>query len=247
MRRRVGESEAVNVPLEGSARVTRTRALVAVVAGLALTGLLGLGVLTDYDPQMELDGAVSEALYAGDDRATALNWLLEALTTPGGAAFRLVVFLAVLAWLVHRRAWPVAAWVLTAVALIGPITSLLKAFFGRIRPDFDHGGARVDSLSYPSGHASGIATLVIVGLILAWPVLTPGVRRLWLTLGVVSVIVVGLTRMWLGVHYLSDVVGGWALGCAWSLAVALAFGAMPGGRGALPAQEARPVGGDGSR
>ena len=44
---------------------------------------------------------------------------------------------------------------------------------------------------------------------------------------------VGLTRMWLGVHYLSDVVGGWALGVAWSLLTALVFGAFAGGRAAL--------------
>ncbi len=212
-----------------------------------VVGALGLGVHTDFDPQMDLDGAVSEAVYVGDDRATALNWLLEALTTPGGAAFRLVVFLAVLAWLFRRRQWPVAVWVLTAVVFIGPITSLLKEFFGRIRPDFDQGGARLESLSFPSGHASGIATLVTVALILAWPVLAPRTRRLWVFLGVAAVVLVGLTRMLLGVHYLSDVVGGWALGVAWTLGVALSFGAMPGGRGALPTGRSQPVADEESR
>jgi undecaprenyl-diphosphatase len=217
------------------------------VTGLALVALLGVGVLSDFAPQMDVDGAVSEAVYVGDDRASALDWLLEALTTPGGAAFRLVVFLAVLAWLIRHRAWPVAGWVLAAVVLIGPLTSLLKNLFGRIRPDFDEGGARLDSLSYPSGHASGIATLVTVALILAWPALSRRARQVWLTVGVVAVIVVGLTRMWLGVHFLSDVVGGWALGVSWSLAVALVFGALPGGRGALSARQARPVAGESSR
>ena len=212
-----------------------------------MVGALGAGVRTDFAPQMDVDGAVSEAVYVGDDRAPALNWLLEALTTPGGAAFRIVVFLAVLAWLIRNRAWPVAGWVLAAVVLIGPLTSLLKEFFGRIRPDFDAGGARLESLSYPSGHSSGIATLVTVALVLAWPVLSVRARRGWLAVGVAAVVLVGLTRMWLGVHYLSDVVGGWALGVSWSLAIALAFGALPGGRGALPAREARPVAGEGTR
>jgi membrane-associated phospholipid phosphatase len=231
----------VSVPPRGRSGVTRTRALAVVGTGLAVVGLLGLGVHTEFAPQMDVDGAVSEAVYVGDDRATALDWLLEAMTTPGGAAFRLVVFLAVLAWLFRRRQWPVAAWILTAVVVIGPLTSLLKELFGRIRPDFDEGGARVDSLSFPSGHSSGIATLVTVALVLAWPVLAPRARRLWAALGVAVVVLVGLTRMLLGVHYLSDVVGGWALGLAWSLGVALAFDAMPGGRGALPAGEPRPA------
>ena len=237
----------MSVPPSGRSQVTRTRALAVVVTGMALVGALGAGVSAEFAPQMDVDGAVSEAVYVGDDRAPALNWLLEALTTPGGAAFRLVVFLAVLAWLVRHRVWPVAAWVLTAVVLIGPLTSLLKELFGRVRPDFDEGGARLDSLSYPSGHASGIATLVTVALILAWPVLAPGVRRMWLLVGMAAVILVGLTRMWLGVHYLSDVVGGWALGISWTLAVALVFGSLPGGRGALPAGAARPLAGEGSR
>ena len=228
-------------------QITRTRARVAVVACLAVVAALGAGVHEDFAPQMQLDGAVSEAVYVGDDRATGLDWLLEALTTPGGSAFRLVVFLAVLAWLARRRHWPIAVWVLAAVVLIGPLTSLLKAVFGRIRPDFDGGGARLDSLSFPSGHSSGIATLVTVALILTWPVLAPRTRRLWLATGVAAVFLVGLTRLLLGVHFLSDVVGGWALGVGWSLGVALLFGALPGGRGALPAREARPAVGGSTR
>jgi undecaprenyl-diphosphatase len=51
--------------------------------------------------------------------------------------------------------------------------------------------------------------------------------------GAALVVLVGLTRMWLGVHYLSDVVGGWSFGLAWTLGTALAFGAFPGGRAAL--------------
>ena len=237
----------MSVPPPGRPQVTRTRALAAVLLCLVVLGTLGAGVSADFEPQMDLDGAVSEQVYVGDDRAVPLNWLLEALTTPGGAAFRLVVFLAVLAWLARRRQWPVAAWVLTAVVLIGPLTSGLKEVFGRIRPHFDEGGARLETLSFPSGHSSGIATLVTVALILAWPVLAPRARRWWLVLGVAVVVLVGLTRMLLGVHALSDVVGGWALGVAWSLGVALFFRALPGDRGALPARETRPVVDESSR
>jgi undecaprenyl-diphosphatase len=123
--------------------------------------------------------------------------------------------------------------VVTAVALVGPLTTALKEYFGRIRPDFDGGGARYESLSFPSGHASGIATLVAVALVLAWPLLSARARAWALAVGIGLVLLVGFTRMWLGVHYLSDVVGGWAFGLAWTLGTALLFGALPGGRAAL--------------
>ncbi|TFV51896.1 phosphatase PAP2 family protein [Blastococcus sp. TF02A_35] len=230
----------MSVPPVGTADVTRARAavpaglVVATVAGFALVALLGAGVRTGFAPQLRLDAAVSEALYAGDDRARALDWLLETLTAPGLSAVRLVLLLPVVVWLARRRAWRTVAWVVLSAGLVSPVTALLKDYFGRVRPPFDDGGARYESLSYPSGHSSGIAALVTVALVLAWPWLTSASRRLWATAGVVLVVLVGLTRMWLGVHYLSDVLGGWALGLSWCLLVAVLLDALPGGRAALP-------------
>ncbi|RBY95068.1 PAP2 family protein [Blastococcus sp. TBT05-19] len=206
----------------------------ATVAGVAVVALLGAGVRSDFGPQLRLDAAVSEALYAGDGRARALDWLLEALTAPGLAVFRLVLFLPVVVWLVRRSAWRTVVWVVLSAGLISPVTAVLKDFFGRVRPPFEDGGARYESLSYPSGHSSGIAALVTVALVLAWPWLTTSARRAWVVVGVLVVLLVGLTRMWLGVHYLSDVLGGWALGLSWCLLVAVVVDALPGGRAALP-------------
>jgi undecaprenyl-diphosphatase len=231
----------VNVPAESSQRVTRTRAGAAIpavwatiVLSAAVVALLGLAVRSGFDPLLRLDTAVSDALYVGDHRATALDWLLTTLTSPGLSVFRYVVAVPVLVLLARRRAWGTALWVLTAVVLIGPVTAVLKDLFGRVRPGFPGGGAQYDTLSFPSGHSSGIATLVTVGLVLAWPVLSARGHRVWLLVGAVLVLVVGLTRIWLGVHYPSDVVGGWALGVGFTLLTAVLFGALPGGRAALP-------------
>lgn len=223
----------MTLPPDGRTTVPRRGALATVVTGCVLLGLLGLGVATDFGPQMTVDAELSEAVYAGDGRAGLLDGLLETLTAPGLTVFRAAVFLPVVVWLMVRRAYATVLWVLPAVLLIAPVTELLKNTFGRVRPDFDDGGARYESLSFPSGHSSGIATLVTVGLVLAWPLLARGARRWWLALGIALVVLVGLTRMWLGVHYLSDVVGGWSLGVAWSLGLALLAGGLPGGRAAL--------------
>ncbi|WNV77177.1 phosphatase PAP2 family protein [Geodermatophilus sp. DSM 44513] len=216
----------------------RRRALAAVAAAAAVLLALAAGVLAGWAPQVRLDEALSTALYAGDDRSALHGALLEVLTTPGVAWFRVVVSLPVLFWLGARRAWRTAAWVVTANVLVAPLTTLLKEAVGRVRPAFEDGGASYDTLSFPSGHSSGIATLVTIALVLAWPRLSPARRRLALAAGVALAVLVGLTRTWLGVHFLSDVLGGWALGVGWTLLMASAFDALPGGRAALPAREA---------
>ena len=230
----------MTVPPDGDTVLTRTRATRAVPAAVAtiaasfvVLAVLGLGVRADFGPQLRIDGVVSEALYAGDHRAAALTTLLDVLTAPGLSWFRFVVFLPVVVWLVLQRAWWTVAWVVTAIVLIGPLNTLLKHFFGRVRPDFAEGGARLESLSYPSGHSSGIATLVTVALVLAWPLLAGRARHVALAAGAALVVLVGLTRMWLGVHFLSDVLGGWALGLGWSLLTAVLFGALAEGRASL--------------
>ena len=217
----------------GRSVVPRAAAVVAVLAGAAVVALLGAGVRTRFAPQMDLDADVSEALYAGDERAGALDWLLEVLTAPGLSWVRVLLGAAVFVVLVRRRRMRLAAWVMAAVVLVAPLTTLLKEYFGRVRPDFDEGGARYETLSYPSGHSSGVTTLVVVGLIVAWPLLSPAARRAWLAAGCALILLVGLTRIWLGVHYLSDVVGGWSLGLSWTLLSALLLGALPGGPAAL--------------
>lgn len=218
-----------------AAPAARSRALVLGAIGAAAVVLvaLGAGVMLSFGPQLRTDTAVSHAFYAGDHRPVALSVLLQVVTAPGLSVFRILAFAPVVVVLLRRHATRTAAYVATAVVLVGPLTSLLKELIGRVRPPFQNGGERLSTLSYPSGHSSGIATLVVVALVLAWPLLSPRGRRIWLPVGAAVGVVVGLSRMWLGVHYLTDVLGGWSLGVVWSLGLALAFGALPGGPGAL--------------
>jgi membrane-associated phospholipid phosphatase len=228
---RIGESEAVSAPPEvrPTSRGTRAlgRPLAVVVLCAAVLALLGAAVRAGSGPLLDLDTRVSGALYAGDDRPAAMTVLLEVLTAPGLSLVRYVLAVPVLIWLVRRRAWRTVVWVVVAVVFVRDVTSALKEFFGRVRPAFEDGGADFDSLSFPSGHSSGIATLVTVGLVLAWPWLAQEGRRLWAVLGALLVLLVGLTRMWLGVHYLSDVLAGWALGVGWTVLTALVLGVLP--------------------
>lgn len=228
----------MSVPPDGGTTLARTRALgppLAVVAVCAaVVALLGVGVGTGFAPLRHLDTTVSEAVYAGDDRSRVLDVLLEVLTAPGLSVFRYVVALPVLIWLVRRRDWRTVVWLVVTAVFIRHLTSALKEYFDRVRPAFEDGGAQYGSFSFPSGHSSGIATLVTGGLLLAWPFLAPAGRRRWAVLGALLVLLVGLTRMWLGVHYLSDVVAGWALGIGWTVLTAVVFGVVPARREDTP-------------
>ena len=204
-----------------------------VLVAVLVVVLLGVLVHARCGPLLRLDTAVSRALYAGDGRPGWLEAVLQVATAPGTTAVRAVVAVPVLAWLAARRAWWTAGWVAAAAALVGPLTTAVKELVGRARPPFAEGGDRLTSLSFPSGHSSGVAVLVAGGLVLAWPSLSPPARRSWAAAGAALALLVGATRLVLGVHYLSDVLAGWCLGLAWTLAVVLGAGALPGGRAAL--------------
>ncbi|MEU4489524.1 phosphatase PAP2 family protein [Streptomyces purpurascens] len=128
---------------------------------------------------------------------------------------------AVVVWLVVRLAarWT-AVWLALAVTLGTLLQQALKAAVDRPRPVWPDPVDSAHYSAYPSGHA--MTATVVCGLFL-WLLHRHGVSRaVWrsaLTVAVVSVIGVGLTRVWLGVHWPSDVLGGWLLG---ALVVALA-------------------------
>src|SRR5690606_20385315 len=82
-----------------------------------------------------------------------------------------------------------------------------KQFFARARPALWESIAPETSYSFPSGHAMGSMTLAVVLVLLAWPT-----RWRWAALAAMAffVAMVGLSRMYLGVHYPSDILAGWA-------------------------------------
>lgn len=89
-----------------------------------------------------------------------------------------------------------------------------KQLFARARPMLWESIAPEHSYSFPSGHAMGSMTLAVVLVLLAWPT-----RWRWIAAGamVFFVAMVGLSRIYLGVHYPSDILAGWAAAIAWAM------------------------------
>jgi membrane-associated phospholipid phosphatase len=107
------------------------------------------------------------------------------------------------------------AWLVTLVGS-GLAVEVLKEVFDRPRPVWDRPFAFEETFSYPSGHAAGSTVgygMLAYCLALRWPSWR---RRLGLVVGLAAwVLLIGFSRMYLGVHYLSDILAGYALGLAW--------------------------------
>jgi undecaprenyl-diphosphatase len=126
-------------------------------------------------------------------------------------------------WLVWRRAaWWTALWLVGTVAVGTAVQQAVKVAVGRVRPRWPDPVDSAHYAAFPSGHA--MTAMVVCGLLL-WLLHTSGVGRTLfrtvLAVAVVSVVGVGLTRVWLGVHWVTDVLGGWLMG-ATLVAVAVA-------------------------
>lgn len=138
------------------------------------------------------------------------GWTLHAaigVTEIGSGAIRAPLAVAGAIWLfvVGRRR---EALVFTlAVASAAAAMPFVKLAFGRARPDAEWQLVRELKLSFPSGHALGAAvTFPLFGLL-------AGRWLVWA--GVALALAIGLSRVFLGVHWFSDVLGGWLLGAAW--------------------------------
>lgn len=115
--------------------------------------------------------------------------------------------------------------VFAALSIVGSLllNVAAKHSFARVRPDLWHSIAPAETTySFPSGHAMGSMTLAMVLVLLCWSVRTPwGWSWRWpvTILATAFVLLVGLSRIYLGVHYPSDILAGWAAALAWVVGV----------------------------
>jgi membrane-associated phospholipid phosphatase len=159
-------------------------------------------------------------------RAAIHGWAFPALTaamrlvTMLGSQYFLVTLGAVLVWRFMRRGDRRAAYLLIAGSLgAEAVSQLLKTLIHRPRPEVFFGLAPAETYGFPSGHA--FVPAVYFGILAG--ILAAGAR--WRAGVVVLAALLGFSRVYLGYHYPSDVVGGWALAVVW-----LALWAMAGDR-----------------
>lgn len=183
--------------------------LVAVPFSYLLLQVLDAGPLT------EVDQGVAEAIHdwIRDSRVlVALAFFFSFLGIPpwfyvtiGGSAW----------WFYRKGYWRLALFMVTTPLLGGLISTAVKVLVDRPRPELDEPIAHAFGKSFPSGHAM-TATVGYGTLLLAFmPLIPPRRRRPAVAAYVALVLLISASRLGLGVHYLSDVLGGIVLGAAW--------------------------------
>ena len=196
-------------------RVPRGVSLGTALAASAVVVLLGLLVMADVGPLVDLDRRIDVALHAW---ALSTPWAVDVarfLERIGRFGVSFWVVLAVTILLLVRRRWRTAGALVTTAILAPIVTDHIKPIVARARPVWEVPLSGEPTLSYPSGHATaGIAVYVACGLALGSLI----AHRRWRT-AVIAVfatvgIAIGLSRPVLGVHWPSDVVGGWAVAIA---------------------------------
>jgi undecaprenyl-diphosphatase len=205
-------------------RPRRTLApLVAVTVAAAVFTVLLVLVRLRWAPLESVDHGAAVRLNDLISGHATLVSVVRAVTWLGSTAVLAAVIGAMAIVLAVRRRWRLAIYLLVTGAGALVLDPVLKALIGRLRPVLAHPIAHGTGNSFPSGHALG--SIVCYGAIFL--VFLPAVRGRWRTtfaaVIVAIIALVGISRILLGVHYVSDVVGGWAIGITWLGITAFAF------------------------
>ena len=190
-----------------------------VTAGAVLAVLAGI-VLGLADGASEVNGLASIDLpvWQGmvDHRIAALTSLAVVITDVGSTVSMTIIAVVTITFLLVKHRRGDAALVAVVAAGAGLLVTVGKATVGRDRPPEGFRLVKETNESFPSGHA--LASAAILGVVLV--VLLPSVRSRSAKVAVVAgvglfVLAIGLSRLYLGVHWATDVIGGWVTGLAW--------------------------------
>ncbi len=198
----------------------------AAVALVAIPfSLLILLVTAKSDPLLHLDHDTADSLHSYAVDHPGFTHAMKVVSLIGEPVSWWLLLLPVVAWLLYRRLPRLAAFVVVTMLGSSVLNGVVKASVDRARPHLPDPVATAHGLSFPSGHAQA-ATVACGILILVFLPVVARSARVWLYVSGVAVIaIVSFSRIALGVHYLSDVVGGAVIGSAWVLAMTAAFSA----------------------
>lgn len=203
-----------------------SRALLVFAAALIAAAWMFFGIIEDVltgDPLVVVDKTVYHLLQGL--RTPLGDSVMISLTELGDAAVTLPVVTAVLLWLAWKRAWRSVAYWLAAASFGAALTVILKAGFGLPRPLPLYDGTV--AFGFPSGHAA--MSIVIFGFLAVLSARELSLRGQLVVYSVMAMLagLIAFSRLYLGAHWLSDVLGGLSFGVAWVALLGIAYWRRP--------------------
>lgn len=198
-------------------------AALCLLAGTAF-GMLELADEIQQGDTRNFDTAILLAFRNPADLADPIGprWvevMMKDLTSLGSTAVLALITLAAVGYLIIERKYHAMLFVIAAVGGGTLLSFGLKLGFERPRPDLVAHGAEVFTASFPSGHAMmSTVTYLTLGALLARVQRRHRIKLYFLGVAVAISLIVGVTRVYLGVHWPTDVLAGWTVGAAWGLA-----------------------------
>ena len=175
-----------------------------------------------------LDRTILLALRTPGDLGNPVGppWMEEMgrdLTALGGVAVLGLTTVVVAVYFLLRRDWAQGIYILVTVGGGIAISSLAKDFFGRPRPDLVPYGSIVHTASFPSGHSMMAAVAYLtLGVLIARLQPRLMLKVYTLSVAVLLTVLVGISRVYMGVHWPTDVLAGWLAGGAWAMVCVMA-------------------------
>jgi undecaprenyl-diphosphatase len=204
----------------------RTLLLVLVVFGCVFAFVAIADEVTEGETR-DFDHAVLDVLRVpgSPDKPIGPAWLppiVRDLSALGGVAVLTLLTVLVLGFLALHRKWRLAAVLLASSIGATILNQAMKHWFNRDRPEAAYHLVEAGNQSFPSGHSMLSAAIYLtLGLMLAAITKPFWTKVYFLGAAALAVVIVGLSRVYLGVHFPTDVAAGWTIGAAWSLLCAL--------------------------
>jgi len=192
--------------------------LVFVVYAMLVIGFVELAESVMENETLPIDIAILNAIFELTNSTLSNAMLL--LTKLGSTIFVALAAIGITGTLILKRAYRSALFTLASIGGAGALILLLKNLFSRQRPMLWDQLVIENGYSFPSGHGIGSSALALTIIVLLW-------RTKWRNLvivgGVLYMIVVAFSRLYLGVHYPSDILASWLVSGFWILSILLVF------------------------